>query len=158
MPKLPKWFLPIIVAVGVAVAMAYVFTGSEREIEVSESDRSMRPIIGKKARFKVNAAWLARPTRNTVVAFHPPGGAPRPAVATVVALPGDKIEVREHRLYVNGAVTKSDVRSMPRKTVPEFKCPHDCVYVLVASAQGKVKDSVEFGPLPLWRVLGSLRL
>jgi hypothetical protein len=92
-----------------------------------------------------------------VVVFTPPAGGNLQA-ARVVALPGDRIKVIKKRLHVNGKPLRSTNRRTAEESVPEFICPTGCVYVLIDSGGGRItiKDSIDFGPLPLWRVVGSI--
>ena len=155
MSKVPTWFLLGVVAVGSAVGIVLLTAGKKIVVEIPLSDKSMRPKIGEGTRFVVDPSWLTARRKNAAVAFIPPGGR-EPRVARVVALPGDRIRVRDRRLYVNGKPARGTKHAMPQDSAPEFVCPAGCVYVLVDNSSGKSKDSADFGPLPMWRVLGSL--
>ena len=155
MPEVPKWFTLGLVLVGAAVGVVIFLTGEKAVVAVSGTDKSMRPAIGEETRFSVEASWLARPSRNAIVAFAPPGKSGRTSVARVVAIEGDSLEVRGGMLFVNGAANKNTRRRMPVAEVSKFTCPRDCVYVRVDNVRGGA-DSSQFGPLPLWRVLGSI--
>jgi len=156
--KVPTWFLLGVVAVGSAVGISFLTMGKKTVIEVELSNKTMRPAIGEKqTRFTVDPSWLTERRKNAVVAFTPPGGG-KLQIARVVALPGDRIKVIKRRLHVNGRPLKSTNRKAPEESVPEFICPAGCVYVIIDKGGGRTttKDSIDFGPLPVWRVVGSI--
>jgi type IV secretory pathway protease TraF len=156
-PKLVRSAIYAVAVLAVAVALVFVWVKRFR-VEISLSDGTMRPAIGKiKTRFDVDTAWLDAPRRNTIVAFIPPDGkAVRYRAARVLALAGDRIEIQDCKPYVNGTIPMGFGRSLPGVDLPELVVPRDCVYVLNDSPNGL--DSVGFGPLPLWRVAGELVL
>jgi len=156
LPEVPSWFYLGAVTVGAAVGAVYMLSREKVVVEVAAHERAMRPAIGDGTSFKVDASWLAKPTRNKIVAYVPPGRGAKPTVAWVVARPGDSLEVREWKLYVNGAVCPKAKRAMSVEKMPELRCPRGCVYVLVDSPGRGTQDSSSFGFLPLWRVMGSI--
>lgn len=156
LPQVPNWFYLGAAAVGAAVAIVFLLTAEKTVVEVKGTDGAMRPAIKEGTKFTVDPSWLARPARDAIVAFVPPGTSRKPSVARAVALAGDALEVRARRLYVNGALNPKTKRVLPPEEVLKFTCPRDCVYVLVDKAKSGSRDSSQFGPLPLWRVLGSI--
>jgi len=146
-------------AVAIGAVLLQIRLSSDQpfaRVEVPLSDSSMRPAIGTDiTMFKVDPSWMKRPQRMSIVAFVPPGGG-APKVARAVALPGDELEVVGGSLRVNGARLEETARSVPFKDVPRFRVPRDCAYLLVDGERGS--DSVELGPVPLWRILGGLKL
>lgn len=156
LPEVPSWFYLGAVTVGAAVGAVYMLSREKVVVEVAASESGMRPAIGDGTSFKVDTSWLAKRTRNVIVAYVPPGKSAKPTVAWVVARPGDSLEIRERKLYVNGAKCPKARRDMPLEEMPELMCPRDCVYLLVDTPGRNVQDSLSFGPLPLWRVMGSI--
>jgi type IV secretory pathway protease TraF len=156
-PKFLRLTTYAVAVLAVAVAMVLVWLKRPR-VEISLSDGTMRPAIGRlKTRFDINAAWLDAPRRNTIVAFIPPDAKTfKYRASRVVALAGDRIEVHDRKAYVNGTIPKGAERSLPTADLPEFVVPRDCVYVLNDFPENP--DSIDFGPLPLWRVVGELVL
>ncbi len=158
MSKVPTWFMLGVVAVGSAVGISFLTMGKKTVVEVELSNKAMRPAIGdKQTRFVVDPSWLAERRKNVVVAFTPPGGG-NLEIARVVALPGDRIRVIKKRLHVNGKLLRATNRRASEDSVPEFVCPAGCVYLLIdkSGGRGRTKDSLDFGPLPIWRVVGSI--
>ena len=142
-----------VLAVAVALLISWL---SGFTIEIPLTDRTMRPAIGaRETKFDVDAGWLDEPRRDTIVAFLPPGEErPKYRAVRVVAVAGDRVEIRAHKPYVNGAVPGAIKGIVRVETLPESVVPRDCVYVLNHSSG--MTDSVDFGPLPLWRVGGRL--
>lgn len=153
---MPTWLYFGVVAVGAGVALVFLLTRTKVVVEVGASDKTMRPTIGDGTSFTVDPGWLTGPASDRIVALVPPGKPSKPIVARVVAVAGDRLEIRERKLYVNGAVNKKADRLMRVDTVPKTVCPRDCVYVLVENPRQDVRDSIDFGPVPLWCVLGSI--
>ena len=156
LPEVPSWFYLGAVATGVAVAIVFLLSRERTVVKVPATDSAMRPAIGEGTDFEVDPSWLANPTRDAVVAYVPPGRSEAPSVARVVAVAGDRLEVRMSKLYVNGKAGANTQRGMSTAEVPQFTCPRACVYVLVDKPSRGVRDSDNFGPLPVWRVLGSI--
>ena len=143
----------------VAVAAALIYSRLQRVVvEIPVEDRGMRPAIGSaKTHFTVDTTWVEAPQRGSIIAFIPPGGnADEHKAARVVGIAGDRVEIRGHRLYVGGAVPEGFKGGIPAGNPLSFVVPRDCAYVLCDSPSGK--DSLDFGPLPLGRVAGSLVL
>ena len=63
---------------------------------------------------------------------------------------------RNKKLYVNGRQCGQSRRMMREEAVPEIVCPRDCVFLLIDGSSGRATDSIQYGPVPLWRVLGSI--
>jgi len=149
----------IISAAGVmAVCLAAVYFAVHRDahVEVVLTDRGMRPALkAGMTRFAVDRSWTASPTRGTVVAFAPPGRDQTPTVTRAVAIPGDEVEVKDHLIRVNGTPASSSTRTSPAETIKKFRIPRGYVYLLTDRPDGP--DSTTLGPLPLWRVLGSVK-
>jgi len=159
--KIPAWLGISVVFTVALVALVFLLTGRKETVVLAEGDRTMRPTLGKKVkgqtRVSIDPAWLDRPTPFAVVAFLPPGST-KPRMARAVGLPRDRLTVRNHKLFVNGKTVPVAKRRIPRQDVGEFVCPRDCFYVLVDVERGTVTDSLRYGPLPAWRVLGKVVL
>lgn len=50
--------------------------------------------------------WEGEPTRGQVVVFRPPGQPETDFIKRVIGLPGDRIQVREGRLYINDMIVE----------------------------------------------------
>ena len=101
------------------MAIVYLLTGGKIVAEVPQASQVMGPAFAEKSSFDVDPSWHASPARDAVVAYLPPGS-DGPLLGRIVALPGDRLEVRERRLLVNGTIIKKTSRSMSDETVPEI--------------------------------------
>lgn len=106
---------------------------------------------------------LHRPlTPGTVVVFHPPpllqeaGYDPATAlIKRVVGLPGDRIAVREGRLWRNGEPVQPDWAAEPMGyTLPEQTVPPGQLLVLGDNRNASL-DSHLWGPLPQEQLIGT---
>jgi signal peptidase I len=76
----------------------------------------------------------------------------------VVGLPGERIEISDGKLLINGADTKNvyaNFRGGSGELVPEILVPADCVFVLNdqrGKGQSSRMDSRELGPIPTWSI------
>lgn len=154
MAKIPTWTFYVLALV-IGLLALWTLRGRRFVVEVSESDRSMRPAIGDRTRFTANPAWNKNPARGAIVAFIPPGRGARAAVARVArvaALPGDIVEVRRGFLQVKGSPSK--ISRKIKLPSGKIRVPRGHAYLLTDSPGGV--DSVSLGPIPLWRVLGAV--
>lgn len=158
MRRLSEWLFYLVAAVIAGVILfRYHLSSEDSTIEIPLSDTSMRPAIGVDSTvFKIDASWNARPERMAVVAFVPPGGG-APRVARAVALEADTVEVIKGILHVNGAPVKDTARRIPLGDVPPLCIPKGCVYLMMDAERGG-PDSIELGPVPMWRILGAIRI
>ena len=99
--------------------------------------------------------------RFDLVRFH----VPRTGETTsrVVGLPGEWVELRAGKLFINGAEVKDPYgnnRGSDVNTLPETLVPRDAVMVL-NDARGKrgsaATDSREVGPIPAWSITHRFR-
>lgn len=98
----------------------------------------------------------------TIVVFHPPaalvaaGYDPGAAlIKRVVARPGDRVEVRDGRLWRNGDPLEPDWNAEPIDyTLPPLTVPEDHLLVLGDNRNASL-DSHVWGPLPRSEVIGT---
>jgi len=99
--------------------------------------------------------WMHGPQRGDVVVIQPPPHTGTiPLIKRVVALAGERIEIREGRVYIDGAlldepyVHEKDFYNMPAQIVPPLH-----IFVLGDNRRAS-NDSRAFGPVPIKTVLG----
>ena len=146
----PLLEFPVILLISFALVFGFVrpviaapfYVGSE----------SMVPTLEIWDRVLINklAYDLDEPERGDIVLFHSPDGGEDPLIKRVVGLPGDTIEVRHDRLYVNGKLQREpyvndEYRKLQAPYGPQ-QVPLDHAFVM-GDNRGNSQDSRVFGPL-----------
>ncbi len=97
------------------------------------------------------------PERGDIVLFESPAGGEEPLIKRVVGLPGDTIEVRHDRLFVNGEPQREPyVNDRYRKRQGPYgprTVPKGHVFVM-GDNRGNSQDSRVFGPVPEENLIG----
>lgn len=105
--------------------------------------------------------WGA-PERGDVVVFTPPPpGEDKPYIKRVIGLPGDRVEIRDDTVFVNGVALDEDyigdypIRcdGQPRMTYCDVVVPEGHVFVM-GDHRDNSQDSREFGPVSEDRIIG----
>ncbi len=100
------------------------------------------------------AYWLHPPERGDVVVLTPPhGDSPVPYIKRVIGVPGDLVEVREQRVWVNGIALNEPYLNAP----PNY--PGNWViaagqYFVLGDNRNNSSDSHTWGLLPEDHILG----
>jgi signal peptidase I len=134
------------------VASFYIPSGS-MEDTLSRGDL----LIADKFSFKV----LGRtPQRGEVVIFiyprwleeNPPKQ--QDYIKRVIGLPGDTVEVRDHKVYVNGqALNEPYIKEAPEEDFPAHTVPADCFFMM-GDNRNRSRDSREWGFVPRFDLEG----
>lgn len=101
------------------------------------------------------------PGRGDVIVFTPPApGEDKPYIKRVIGLPGDQIEVRDNRVYVNGVALEEDYIGDRESTCPTgwqhcgpLTVPDDSVFVM-GDNRTNSEDSRYFGTVPDENIIG----
>jgi signal peptidase I len=120
--EIKDWIISILIAVVLAFFIRYFIV----ELYVVDGS-SMEPTLHNSQRLVVNK-FIYRfkaPERGDVVVFRYPSDPSRDFIKRVIAVPGDTIEIKDSRVYVNGQLQnepyildKNIVGSYPMSTVP----------------------------------------
>ncbi len=149
--------LPVILLISFALVFGFVrpviaapfYVGSE----------SMVPTLMVWDRILINklAYDFAEPQRGDIVLFRSPEGGKDPLIKRVIGLPGDTIEVRAGKLYVNGRRHREPyVNDHLRKAQPHYgptKVPEGH-YFMMGDNRANSADSRVFGPVPEENLIG----
>jgi signal peptidase I len=129
--------------------------------------RGMSPTIQPGDRFVMDKLWFNRNRihRSDVVVFRSEGPGSPLFVRRVAGLPGDEIDIRNERVFVNGAEW-DDPHAVFEGPLPLFealinygpvKVPADCCFLL-GDNRRMSKDSRMVGPIPMSDLYGAARV
>ena len=94
------------------------------------------------------------PQRGDVIVFRPPYNSQEPFIKRIVGLPGETVEIREGKIYVDSRViTEPYTKDSPRYTVPPEQVPPDHYFVL-GDNRNNSSDSHVWGMVPRENILG----
>jgi signal peptidase I len=102
-----------------------------------------------------NNIWLfGGPKRGDVIVFEPPDAQQEDYIKRVIGLPGDKVEVRDGKVYVNGVMlTEPYIKEAPFNPFPQATVPPGNLFVMGDNRNGS-RDSRSFGMLPVDLIVG----
>lgn len=121
---------------------------------------SMNPNLHDGERVFITRVTLRQgvPERGDIVVFRYPLDPSREFVKRVIGLPGDEVEVRQGRLYVNGSFVVEGYRIVKdRSSMPDTRVPEGDLFVL-GDNRPVSEDSRYFGFVPLENVRGEVFL
>lgn len=121
-----------LVSIVVAIALAFIIRTFVVELYLVEGP-SMRPTLHSGERLIVNK-FIYRfrpPERGEVLVFRYPRDPSRDFIKRVIAIPNDTIEIRDGRVYVNGALQNEPyILSRTRGDYPLATVPKDCLFMM----------------------------
>ncbi len=148
-----EWIESVVIAVILAIIIkAFVFE------TVLVDGSSMLPTLKSKDRLAVNKIGyrLDRPQYGDIVVFEYPADPSLIFIKRVIGIEGDRIEVRNHRVYINGTELEEPyVNEKPLGNYPETVVPPDTVFVL-GDNRNDSRDSrfADVGFVPLDNIRG----
>ncbi|MFN3926494.1 MAG: signal peptidase I [Pseudanabaenaceae cyanobacterium] len=128
--NLPTVVMAVLLAVGVRT-----FIAEPRYIPTT----SMEPTLLVDDRLiidKISLLWR-KPERGEIIVFYPPDGEGVPDsskayIKRLIGLPGDRIAIKDGKVYVNGIPLQEDyIAEPPNYSIPNSKpliCPPNCVF------------------------------
>ena len=151
--ELRSWARDLLIAVGLA-AVIIVFLYQPVKVEGT----SMVPLLSDQERIFVNKfVYRFEPIqRGDVVVFWYPLDRSKSFIKRVVALPGELVEMRDGKLYVNGRLLSEqfvpkeylDSSSFGPYTIPDEQ------YFVMGDHRSSSNDSRVFGPVPREAIYG----
>ena len=126
---------------------------------MSMGGESMAPTItnGEKVTVDIKAYVSSQPQRGDIIVFKDESGTVM--VKRVVGLPGEQIEIKDAKVYVDGTEIKEDYLNQQNSTETSgnslWEIPDKSVFVM-GDNRVHSKDSRDFGPIPYDRVVGKI--
>lgn len=87
------------------------------------------------------------PRRGDVVVFEPPNGVSEDYIKRIIGLPGDRVEVRDGSVWINGYRIEETYISSPMNYSGSWELADDEYFVL-GDNRANSSDSHSWGPLP----------
>ena len=116
--------------------------------------RSMKPSFSN-GQYLLVAKVLYRfgsPQRGDVIIFHPPISSTRPYIKRVIGLPGERVEIKEGKVYINDRELEE---------TPDFYTPGNCLqileedeYFVLGDNRDESSDSRSWGPVSKEDIIG----
>ncbi|MFH0939580.1 MAG: signal peptidase I [Planctomycetota bacterium] len=143
------------VIVFVILAIGFKFYKNSSQAVIDQADRSMQ-ITYPYGSYKQDTSLVKTSDlkQGDVVSYWLTNAPSIYRVARVTALEGDRIEIANGVVKVNGVVSLYKV-DQPDRHFPEVKVPRGCVFLL-ADASSVGIDSLQIGPVPFFQIIGRL--
>lgn len=135
--------------------------GATTEIKtMTLGGKSMEPTIkdGTKLKIDINAYVSAIPQRGDIIAFKDDSNSV--IIKRVVALPGEKVEIKDKKLFINEIELKEDYLDAPGSTEApagnsQWRIPENSVFVL-SDNRTNGRDSRNFGSISYDKIIGKV--
>lgn len=151
--KWGRFFLDIIETLILAVVLFFGINAVSARVRVDGF--SMRPtlddgefVLVSKLNYK-----LSNVQRGDIIVFHYPMDPAQELIKRVIGLPGDRIEVNEGIVYVNGQALEEPYIAAPPAYSSQWNVPQDRLFVL-GDNRNDSSDSHSWGFLPFENVVG----
>jgi signal peptidase I len=116
---------------------------------------SMEPTLQSGEFVIVNklAYFFGEPDVGDIIVFHFPRDPDQEYIKRVIGLPGDKIEVKDGEVFVNGILLEEEYIAAPPVYTASLDVPADSLFVL-GDNRNNSSDSHNWGSVPLDFVIG----
>ena len=116
---------------------------------------SMEPTLQSGEFVIVNkmAYMLGKPSIGDVIVFHFPRDPEQEYIKRIIGLPGDRVEIEDGQVYVNGQVLNEDYVAASPVYENAWDVPSDSLFVL-GDNRNNSSDSHNWGSVPLDYVIG----
>lgn len=101
---------------------------------------------------------LGQPHRGDIIVFrYPPNPAQDPYIKRVIGLPGEQVEIRDDRVFIDGTRISEPYLSVQTNHCGEWIVPQDGLFVM-GDNRNNSSDSRSWGVVPLGNVIGKAAL
>jgi signal peptidase I len=97
--------------------------------------------------------WIHPPERGDIIVFHPPNNVGEDYIKRIVGLPGERIEIRDGRVWVDGVVLDEPYISGPPNYPGAWTLGEE-EYLVLGDNRNNSSDSHSWGPLQEESILG----
>jgi signal peptidase I len=120
-------------------------------VDSALTDKVMPSLVSARA----GAFWVfGEPQRGDIVVFRYPKDPSRDFIKRVIALPGETVEVRQGKVYVNNQlIDEFYLNEIPNYSAPAYKLPSGEYFVL-GDNRNNSSDSHVWGPVPRDNIIG----
>jgi signal peptidase I len=142
--------IPILIAIAVFIPLR--LTAQTYVVEMS----SMEPNFQQGECIMVNKVSYhsSGPQRGQVIIFNPPFNSEIPFIKRVIGLPGDTVEIKDGKVFINGtALNEPYIMAPPDYTMPAIVVPQNEYFVL-GDNRNDSKDSHEGWTVPRANIIG----
>lgn len=168
MKKPLKFLLTILVLVSLSVYLAFFSLGQLKQM----ADEGMLPTIEKGQYFWLESVSyrVTAPEKGDLVVYSRSDATNKDSfwqqlVGRIVAIPGDTVQIRGGKVFVNGAILNesyimkgvSEDTPRPGRLEEEVKLSKDN-YIILADNRVQGTDSRSLGPIPYPNIIGKVRL
>jgi signal peptidase I len=152
----PAWLsftLEILQTVILALLLYFMIDSVLARVRVENV--SMQPTLQSGNFILVNklAYKLGEPHYGDVIIFHPPDGSVEDYIKRVIGLPGDHVEIRDGKVFINGNELYEPYIAAPPRYNYSGDVPEGHLFVL-GDNRNRSSDSHEWGFVPLESVIG----
>jgi len=100
------------------------------------------------------AYWLHPPRRGDIIVFHSPQNQDQDIIKRVIATPGETVEIREGKVYINGSpLDEPYIAEEPYYNLQPQDVPEDSYFVL-GDNRNHSSDSHVWGVVPEGNIVG----
>ncbi len=151
MSDLKSWILVILLAFCLSVLIR-VYVVQPYRVEMTSMLETLYPndlVLVDKLTYRFTS-----PKRGEVVVFTPPNNLSDKYIKRVIGLPGERIEIRNGKTYINGKPLDEPYIYTPMEyDYGPVEIPEGTVFVM-GDNRGVSLDSRSFGPIEITRIVG----
>ena len=153
-PSVHRFVLDLVETLVLAVVLYFIIQTLTQRIKVESS--SMEPTLFSNDYVVVNrlAYKLGEPHRGDIIVFKfPPDPTQIPYIKRVIGLPGDQVQIKSGKVFVNGVLLNEPYLKVTTNGSGEWTVPEGHLFVM-GDNRNNSSDSRSWGWVPLGNVLG----